>query len=241
MISHFSRFLLMLCVCSSALAAPVRYKINPPPSAELNYTIKAVQKGINVTGNSSANWQSIQGKYKASAEIRAMIVGKILEEQSEGNIDVYGLAPSRFTEKRFRKEPTTTEFNRQSNEIIFSASDQRYAIKGGEQDRHSIVWQLVSIARSMPAKFKAGSTWNFTVAGRKDADLWKFKVGSQEKIKTPLGELNAIRVTKAGDTGKAQQVDIWLAPSLEWYPVKMRIAEPDGEYVEQTLESLSKK
>ena len=40
---------------------------------------------------------------------------------------------------------------------------------------------------------------------------------------------------------KGQQVDLWLAPSLEWYPVKVTFADEDGDYVEQTLQKIVKK
>jgi hypothetical protein len=40
---------------------------------------------------------------------------------------------------------------------------------------------------------------------------------------------------------KDQSLDIWLAPSLEWYPVKLRFVDNDRDYVEQTLERIVKK
>jgi hypothetical protein len=32
-----------------------------------------------------------------------------------------------------------------------------------------------------------------------------------------------------------QQLDIWLAPALQWYPVKLRFTEGGGDFIEQTL------
>lgn len=170
-----------------------------------------------------------------------MLLGKILEEKSEGKFDAFGLAPSVFTEKRLRKKPVTVTFNREAKRIQFSATDEAAAIKGGEQDRHSITWQLASVARGMPAKFKPGSTWNLPVAGRKDVETWTLKVMQQEKIKTALGELATMRVLRLPQDPKDQKIEIWLAPALGWYPVKLRIAEHDGDYVEQTVESITKK
>jgi hypothetical protein len=36
-------------------------------------------------------------------------------------------------------------------------------------------------------------------------------------------------------------VDLWLSPSLEWYPVKVTFEDDDGDYVEQTLQKIIKK
>lgn len=223
-------------------AAP-KYKFNVPPSAVLSYSIKARQSGIPIEGEAQAHWSADGKHYAASSEARAMLVGKILDSKSEGAIDAFGLAPESFTEKRFRKDPTTTSFDRAAHLIRFSASDQTYPIEGGEQDRSSVIWQLISVARAAPAKFKPGSEWKFFVAGQRDADPWTFKVTGQEKIDTPLGALTALHVERDPPPGsKEQQLDIWLAPQRDWYPVKLRFSDTgEGDFIEQTLEKIEKK
>lgn len=170
-----------------------------------------------------------------------MIVGKILESKSEGAIDDYGLAPVQFTEKRFRKDKTTASFNRDAKTISFSRSTQTYPLKGGEQDRSSVIWQLISIARAAPARFKPNTEWRFIVVSDHDADPWTFRVISQENIKMPNGDMSTVHVVRYPPPGsKKQKLDIWLAPSMEWYPVRLRFSEADGEYIEQTLEQVNK-
>jgi hypothetical protein len=237
-------------LASAALMATVsaqdhpatKYTFNVPPSADLNYAVKARQSGLTLDGDAHVKWNVGGGKFLLNTEMRAMLVGKILEAKSEGAIDEYGLAPASFTEKRFRKDATTASFDRAAKTISFSASSATYPIKGGEQDRNSAIWQLISVARGMPAKFKPGSEWTLFVVGQNDADPWTFKVLKQEKIKTPLGDLNTVHLVKASRPGaKGQQLDIWLAPALEWYPVRLRYTDPDEDFIEQTLVDLTKK
>lgn len=219
-----------------------KYRVNVPPSAELNYAIKARQSGIALDGEARVVWQSSGGKFVTSTETRAMLLGKILDTKSEGSIDQYGLAPVSFTEKRFRKEATSANFHRERKTIDFSASPETYAIKGGEQDRNSAIWQLVSVARAAPEKFKVGSRWTFFVVGQRDAETWRFRVTKLEKISTPYGELNTVRVVKAPPPDqKGQQVELWLAPGLEWYPARIRYTEPDGDFIEQSLATVNRK
>lgn len=214
----------------------------PAPAADLQYAIKARQHGIPLGGSASVNWQRSGRQYVINTEIRAALFGKILESRSEGGIDEYGLAPLQFTEKRFRKEPSTTLFKRDGQTIVFSQSAASYPIKGGEQDRSSAIWQLVSIARGAPEKFLPGAAWSMFVAGRRDAEVWQFKVVKQESIHTALGELASIHLTKTPPPdSQDQQLDIWLAPSLEWYPVRLRFSDADGDFVDQTLERVSSK
>lgn len=215
-------------------------KINPPPSAELSYTIKAKQKGLSLDGNAVVHWSADADRYSVTTETRAMLLGKILEAKSEGGIDSFGLAPLSSTEKRFRKEATTTTFNRAAKTITFSASDASYPIKGGEQDRNSAVWQLATLARSAPQKFKTGATIPLFVAGQKDADAWTFKVDKQEKISTALGKLNTVHLSKlVKDGSKEQKIEIWFAPSMQWYPVRLRFTETNGDFLEQTAEKIT--
>ena len=219
-----------------------KYQVNVPPSADLTYAIKARQSGISLDGEARVHWQSGHAKFLTSTETRAMLLGKILDTKSEGAIDEFGLAPLSFTEKRFRKDATTANFHRDSKIISFSGSNDTYPIKGGEQDRNSAIWQLISVARAAPAKFKPGSDWTFFVVGQRDAEAWTFRVAKRERISTPLGELDTVRVLKAPPADqKGQQVDIWLAPSMEWYPARIRYTEPDGDFIEQTLVSIVKK
>ena len=212
------------------------------PSADLVYSIKAKQKGISLSGESVSNWRAGDGKYSLLAETKAALFGKILEQRSEGTVDDYGLAPAQFVEKRFRKAAATTVFKRDSKTIAFSEGDKSYVLKGGEQDRNSAVWQLTAVARAAPEKFVPGSEWAFFVAGRHDAEPWIFKVVKHETVGTGQGLVEAVHLIKAPPTDKkGQQVDLWLAPSLEWYPVKVTFEDDDGDYVEQTLQKIIKK
>jgi hypothetical protein len=219
-----------------------KYKTDLPPSADLSYAIQARQSGITLGGEGSVKWQVDDRHFSVNSETRAMLFGKILESSSEGAVDSYGLAPTQFVNKRFRKEATTTIFHRDSGNISFSESSESYPLKGGEQDRTSIIWQLISVARAVPKQFKPGSDWTFFVAGMRDAEAWTFKVINTEKIKTPMGELDAVHIFKAPPPdAKDQQLDIWLAPSLEWYPVRLRFTDPNKDFVEQTLQQVSNK
>lgn len=244
---HASRLaLLTWCLAAVPLHAAgfttVKYHFNLPPSAELSYAIKARQKGFFVDGNAVMRWTTADRKFTAENEVRAILIGKILDAKSEGTIDDYGLAPTSFTEKRFRKRATITSFDRATRTIRFSTSELTFPIKGGEQDRNSMIWQLIAVARAAQGKFKPGSDWVFFVAGQRDAEPWTFTVVKQEKIRTPLGELNTLHVSRAPPPdAQGRRLDIWLAPQREWYPVRLRFSDDNGDSIEQTLEKISRK
>jgi len=237
-------FVLLAAACAPAVAAgghvSIKRAFSLPPSADLSYSVQARQRGMTLNGDSLTTWRVDGGKYTIAAETHVPLFGKIIEHKSEGAIDDYGLAPLQFYEKRFRKEPSTTTFRRDSKTIVFSESDDSYPLTGGEQDRTSALWQLLALARGAPGKFTPNSEWVLFVAGRRDAEPWSFKVVGREQVHTGQGDVSAVHLLKAPPPdAQGQQVDIWLAPALDWYPVRVRFADNDGDFVEQTLEKIS--
>ena len=222
----------------------VKRPFDLPPSADLNYSIGARQRGFNLNGDATVTWRQGDSKYSVNAESRVALLGKLTETRSTGTIDAYGLAPAEYLDKRLRKDAVTADFDRDGKTITFSDGKETYPIKGGEQDRASISWQLVAIARAAKDKFKAGSEWQFFVVGPHDADPWTFRVVGREKVQAgaSLGEVDAVHVARAAPPGsKDQTLDIWLSPSHEWYPVKLRFTDNDRDYVEQTLVKITRK
>lgn len=220
----------------------IKRPVDVPPSADLVYKIDARKKGISLGGDSVVNWRAGNGAYSASNVARATLLGKILDNRTEGAIDAFGLAPSQFREKRFRKDPTLATFDRAARKISFNEGTLSYPLLGGEQDRSSVQWQLAAVARAAPDKFVAGSEWKFFVAGRRDADMWTFKVVGNEVLRTTMGNLQAVHFIKLPQPNEtAQHIDLWFAPGHEWYPVKLRFSEADGEFVQQTIESITKR
>lgn len=239
---RLQQFLLCLALLSGfAQAAEEKRTLNLPPAMELNYAIKANIRGLTLDGQSTIKWAGNRDAYKLFFETRAALVGSLLSESSEGKIDQFGFAPDVFTLKRFRKEAISIVFDRQAGQVQLVGAVLPHQLQGGEQDRLSVLWQLLSIARTTPARFKPGSKWSFPVLGQRNSEAWSFQVLETQRIRTPLGEYNVLHVVRmAPENPGAQQMDIWLAPSLEWFPVKLRIAEENGDYIEQSIESLNK-
>ncbi len=234
----------LLCLALSAQAAAhtsTKRQVSVPPSADLHYTIRAQQSGFSLNGEALLAWRSSADSFSIDTETRSALFGKIIESKSTGAIDGFGLAPVSFVEKRFRKEPTTTTFNRAGKLISFASAAETYPLLGGEQDRNSAIWQLIAVARANAAAFKPNTVWDFFVAGPRDAEPWMFKVIDQEKIHTALGDQRTVHLNRAPPPdSKGQQLDIWLAPDLEWYPVRLRFSDRDGDYIEQTVEKIDK-
>ena len=215
--------------------AGVHYEIKPPPSVELKYSVEALKKGQTFHGSGKITWQTDGRNYTINGEAGALFISA-LDFKSEGEINDFGVAPALYTEKKFRKPATNTRFQREPSTITFSASANSYPRTGGEQDRASIVWQLASIARGDAGKIVSGGVIDLFVAGDRDAETWRFQVVGQEQITVGAGTLATWHLARKPQHGSYEKtLDIWFAPQQQWYPVKLRFTENDGDYLDMSL------
>jgi hypothetical protein len=198
----------------------------------------ALQKGQNVYGRGKINWYSEGNSYTVTGEA-AVIFFSVLNFKSEGVIDGSGVAPVIYSEKRFRKSETNTHFHRERNTISFSASTAAYPRKGGEQDRASIIWQLAAIGRGDSTAFASDTEIELFVAGVRDAETWRIRVIGEEEIEVGTGKVRAWHVVRIPRPGSYdQKLDIWFAPQQEWYPVKLRYTETNGDFLDMSLSNV---
>ncbi len=216
--------------------------IKPPPSAQLQYKARADVRGLSVDGESRIDWNWTDKQYRLSMETRTLLTGVLLADSSEGRFDQQGLAPDSYSARRLAKARAVARFDRSKGELDFAGSAPSRPLQGGEQDRVSILWQLLSMMRARPDDFVPGSRWSFFVAGHRGGDDWTFEVKERSRLRTSFGELDTLHLAHAPDDGSSKtRVDVWFAPSQEWFPVRIRFSEPNGDYVDQTLESVKRK
>lgn len=222
-----------------SLGSLPQYAIDPPPSAELRYNAHSSHKGQDIHGSGRILWQSSGSNFGVKGEFNILFLS-LLNFNSVGTIDPkHGLSPLLYAEKRMRRAETNTHFQRERNVISFSASTLAYERPGGEQDRASIVWQLVGIARRDGSQFAPGANLDIAVAGIRDAVAWKIRIVGIEEVDTGLGKVRAWRLSRTARKGTYEQsLDVWLAPQHEWYPVKLRYTNANGDFLDLSLSEI---
>ena len=221
----------------AASAEPAR-RFRVPPPVELKYDVQSLRDGKVVYGRGKIAWRTDGGRYRIEGEAGVLFF-TVLNFQSLGAIDDFGVAPEVYTEKRYRRDETITNFQRDTGRIHFSASDASYPRAGGEQDRASVVWQLAAIGLGDAARFAPGAQLELFVAGVRDAEPWVIQVIGLEQTETPAGSTAAWHVVRAPRPGSYEQkLDIWLAPQQSWYPVRLRYTETNGDYLDMAVTAL---
>ena len=213
-------------------------EISPPPSAELNYDVTALKDGKTIYGSGKIGWRNQGDRYLIDG-VAIMLFVSVLSFTSGGSLGDTGLAPLLYSEKRFRKSATNTHFQREQNVISFSASTASYPRSGEEQDRASIIWQLAAMGRGNPDQFNRTPVLDITVAGVRDAEPWHIQVVGSEQIRVGGADLSTLHLQRLPRPGSYDtQVDIWLAPSREWYPVRLRQTERNGDYLDMSMSTI---
>ncbi|MDY7576327.1 DUF3108 domain-containing protein [Actimicrobium sp. CCI2.3] len=211
----------------------------PPPSAEVNYAVQALRDGKIVHGSGKIGWRRSGDNYLINGEASVLFF-TVLSFQSLGSLDPQGITPLKYSEKRFRKPETNTHFQQASKLISFSASTTTYPRTGGEQDRASIVWQLASIGRGDASQFVPGSALEIFVAGVRDAETWHIKVVGEETLTLGGEQFTTWHFLRQPRPGSYDtQVEFWLAPARDWYPVRLRQTETNGDYLDMSMSSIT--
>jgi Protein of unknown function (DUF3108) len=204
-------------------------KFSAPPSGDLRYD--TFFNGVrNAPG--TIRWTSDSNAYAMVVSVPLPFVGTFTYE-SEGRIDAFGLAPERYIEARGRRGTEVTTFDRQSGRIAFTRTPATLALPDGAQDRFSVVMQLASLVRGDPGAYAPGVTRNFYVADNDSGEVWPMETVGDETVRTQAGFVEARHFTRLPrHTGDARRLDVWLAPTLGWLPVRIMQTEPNGTQIE---------
>jgi hypothetical protein len=227
-------------VAAAAPAAP-NYRVDLPPSADMTMDVDRVDAdGTRWTGEAALGWRVEPGGYRIKVEVGIRLLFtrvNLLVLTSEGATGDDGFEPARMTEKRRGRALTATHFNREDATITFSASQNKYALAPGTQDKASVPLQLAGIARADPNQLSGQI--DILVGEDRDASMFRFLLLGQEEIDTKVGKLRTWHLSRPPKPGSYNsRLDVWLSPERGWYPVRIRNTEASGAVTTQTVNNI---
>lgn len=204
-------------------------KFSIPPSGELQYD--TFYNGMrNQPG--TIHWTSDGQRYEMVVSVPLPFVGTF-SWTSRGHVDAFGLAPDQYIEKRGHRPEDVTVFNRSEKQIVFTRTPNSLALPDAAQDRFSMVMQLASLVRGDPDTYKPGVTREFYVADNDSGETWPVTTIGDETVSTDHGFVTARHFMRLPrHDGDKRRIDVWLAPSLGWLPVRLVQTEPNGNQFE---------
>lgn len=205
--------------------------------AAVRYVYRTTNSEIRIaTGTTVVDWSLTEdGRYELRLATRA-IGTLVLELLSQGWLRDFGLAPDRYTETRARRAAESANFDWNGRRITFSARRHERALVFGTQDRVSFQIQLMLLGQAQPQLFRRGAELVMWMAGRDDLAEYRFRSTGRDKTVTGIGTLEAVRLERIAAREGEARIEVWLAPSLSWLPVRLRFTDRLGRVTESVLE-----
>jgi hypothetical protein len=223
------------------LPEPRRYKVDPPPAADITLAVARLDAdGTRWNGEALLSWRLAPSGYRIRLDVGLGDVSarvNLLALTSEGTLEEDGFAPILMTEKRRGRALTATHFNRRDGTLTFSASQAKYALVPGTQDKASLPLQLAAIARGDAKQLSRNI--DILVGEDRDLSVLSFVVAGQEQIDTPMGRIATWHFVRPVTPGSYNsRLELWLAPGYGWYPVQIRNVEASGAVTTQTASNI---
>ncbi len=206
------------------------------PAARLVYDLVGEVRQMQYHAQAELLWRHDGQKYEARLTVSAFLVGS-RTQSSEGSLTPQGLAPSRFSDKRRRGEQAT-HFDRARERIVFSANSPEAPLQPGAQDRLSLLLQLGALMGGDPARFAPGSQLSFQTAGPREAEAWQFTVEGPETLSAAGRAVDTLKLVRQPRKTYDIRVELWLDRAPPHLPVRTRITQSNGDYLDQTLRSI---
>ena len=197
-----------LSIASAAAAAP-------PQRVEISYSVAReglvlaeVSQRLEHDGRSYLLSETSKGKGVLARRGEA-------SRSSQGAIVADGLRPQKFEDKRPGREALHAEFD---------PADKTPTLL--RQDQLSFIWTF-SFAPPRKAVTVAAAD------GKHGTSSHTYQVAGRERVKTPAGEFNALKLVKRKDNPQDKANEIWLAVDRQYIPVRVLVIDKDGKRIDQ--------
>lgn len=177
-------------------------------------------------------WLQDGSRYDGRLTLKAVFF-TLLNWHSTGRIGPSGLEPERYSESR--KAEVASHFVRDQGQIIFSNNAPPVPLLANAQDRMSVMMQLGGLLAATPGNYPAGTRISIQTVGVREAEVWVFVVGDEEKISLPAGEFTARKLTRTPRRDFDRKLELWLAPAYGYLPVRIKQTEANGDFADAQL------
>ncbi len=198
-----------------------------PQSVRLQFVATSMQRGRSREGRGQLSWQSDGQTYSLKIEASMLLI-TVFEWSSVGKISEVGLSPERFSERRTLRSEQATHFRPELGKIQFSNNKPDVNLEAGAQDRLSVMLLLSSLFAGNPERIAVGSVIRVQVVSSDLAETWDIRYDGLETVQLSSGLVPAHKLTRNARREFDRKLELWLAPSLGFMPVRILQSAPDA-------------
>ena len=214
-----------------------------PPSTRLSYRVTGNYRGP-VEGQAQVEWLRTGTRYQVVMEISIgpafapLVRRKVV---SDGEITAAGLYPKRYDEetRAVLTTPRLLTMHLEGDRIRLPNGTQ-LARPPGVQDSASQFVQLTWLFTTQPQLLQPGRTIEIPLALPRRVETWTYDVVGPEALWTPAGQVDTVHVKPRREpgTGGDLAAEMWVAPTLQYLPVRILIRQSAETFVDLNIEKL---
>ena len=217
-------------------AAPTAFEW--PTSTRISYVLTGNYRG-EVSGSAQVEWVRVGSRYQVHLDL---IVGPssapliTRRMTSDGEITAQGLAPRSYDQdtKVILQDRRRVTLQFEPGSVVLANGERRDSVLG-VQDTASQFVQLTYVFSTRAEALKVGDTVDIPLALPHKVDVWTYEVADEETLQASFGPLPTIHLKpkrKADRRAGEMSAEIWLAPQLRYLPVRIRIEQDEGTFVD---------
>ncbi len=227
-------------VVAAAASAPAT-AFEWPPSTRLSYRLNGNYRG-EVSGNAAVEWVRQGTRYQVHLDVAigpsfAPLVSRRMT--SDGELTPNGLQPQRYDEE------TKALFGTPRRRSVVIGAERITLANGNPRERPAQVQdsasqfvQLTWLFTTQPERLQPGNSVELNLALPNNVDKWTYDVLERETLDTPVGPLDTFHLKPRRETrpGGDLVAEMWIAPSLQYLPVRIKIRQDADTWVDMVLQ-----
>ena len=225
---------------SDVASAPGAPAFEWPASTRLTYVLHGHYRG-EMHGSAQVEWLREGERYQVHLDVTVGLPFAPLftrRMSSDGRLVAGGLAPRRYDEETRRAfgapRRSTMRFD---DDTVVMANGRRVPTLPGVQDTASQFVQLVWLFTMQPDRLQAGREIEMPLALPREVGRWVYDVLGVETVYAPFGAVEAVHLKpRRPARPDSLTVETWVAPTLQYLPVRIRIHQDAETYVDLIIE-----
>ena len=204
-----------------------------PEHLTLRYGVQAGDGGFNV-GQAFHTWQRRDGRYSLVSIVQATGVASLfvsgkLVQTSLGTITPNGLQPEQYWLARNERKRDMARFDWKQGSVVQGGGSAE--LPAGSQDLLSFPFHLAMTVD------ESAREWSLWVSNGRKLREYLFRNLGRERL--TLGEREVDTLHVQGSRSGEGTLDVWLAPSHHWLPLRIRTLDQKGKVFMLSLEEVS--
>ena len=212
-----------------------------PLSTRLSYELTGYYRGP-VTGQAQVEWIRQGRRYQVHLDVSvgpafAPLISRRMS--SEGLLTPQGIAPQRYD------EDTRVLFAERRRVSVLFQGDSLQLANGlivealpGGQDAASQFVQLTWLFLTGREQMRVGHSVELPLVLPRRQYRWRYDILGEQELQTPMGPLPTWHLKPTREAGGGDlSAEVWLAPGLQYLPVRLLIRQDAQNYVDLMLKS----